>query len=259
MNAIADPLAGSPWSRPQTVAGFTTSPPNASLLRFAQDELRRAHGRRALDLGCGAGRNAFPLAAQGWNVLGVDLSLPMLQAATERARRDHVERFSVLLAPMERLPVRTASCDLIIAHGIWNLARSGAQFRGAIREAARVAAPGAALFLFTFSRNTLPPETQPVQDESFVFTEFSGEPQCFVTETQLLSELSSAGFIPDPAVPLRELNRPASGAFRGGGPVIYEGAFRATSSKGTSQSRHDDENALTPARGSHSVSPPPQG
>jgi SAM-dependent methyltransferase len=225
-SAIADPLAGSAWSRPETVAGFTASPPNASLLRFAQDELQRAKGRRALDLGCGAGRNAFPLAAQGWNVLGVDLSLPMLQAASERARRNHVGGFKVLLGAMERLPVRTASCDLIIAHGIWNLARSGAEFRGAIREAARVAASAAALFVFTFSRNTFPPETQPVPGESFVFTQFSGEPQCFLTESQLVSELSSVGFISHPAGALRELNRPAPGVLRGGAPVIYEGAFR---------------------------------
>jgi cyclopropane fatty-acyl-phospholipid synthase-like methyltransferase len=69
---IADPLAGSAWSRPETVAGFTASPPNASLLRFAQDELRRAKGRRALDLGCGGGRNALQLVSElssvGFNV-----------------------------------------------------------------------------------------------------------------------------------------------------------------------------------------------
>ena len=221
-----DPLAGSAWSRPETVAGFTTSPPNATLLRFAQDQLPRARSRRALDLGCGAGRNALPLAAQGWNVLGVDLSWPMLRAATERARQNRVDHFAGLLAPMERLPVRTASCDLIVAHGIWNLARTGAQFRAALAEAARVAAPAAALFVFTFSRNTFPPETAPVPGESFVFTQFSGEPQCFLTESQLLSELAAAGFTADPAATLRELNRPAPGTLRGGAPVIYEGVFR---------------------------------
>jgi SAM-dependent methyltransferase len=227
MTTIPDPLAGSPWSRPETVAGFTASPPNASLLRFAQDELPRASARRTLDLGCGAGRNALPLAAQGWNVVGVDLSLPMLQAAIERARQHHVDNFTGLLAPADRLPIRTASCDLIVAHGIWNLARSGVEFRAAIAEAARVAAPGAALFVFTFSRNTFPPEIEPAPGESFVFTQFSGDPQCFLTESQLLAELSAAGFAADPALPLRELNRPAPGTLRGGAPVIFEGAFRS--------------------------------
>jgi hypothetical protein len=127
---------------------------------------------------------------------------------------------------MDSLPIRDRSCDLVIAHGIWNLAPSSAVFRRAVREAARVAAAGAALFVFTFSRNTLPPHVLPVPGEPFVFTEFSGEPQCFVTADQLLSELASAGFEPHPAVPRRELNRPECGELRCGAPVIYEAAFR---------------------------------
>jgi ubiquinone/menaquinone biosynthesis C-methylase UbiE len=63
---------------------------------------------------------------------------------------------------MERIPVRDRSFDLVIAHGIWNLARSAAQFRRALDEAARVAKPGAGLFVFRFSRNTLPTQTAPV-------------------------------------------------------------------------------------------------
>ncbi len=59
-------------------------------------------------------------------------------------------------APMEHLPVPDRAFDLVVAHGIWNLARSGPQFRLAVAEAARAARPGAGLFVFTFSRNALP-------------------------------------------------------------------------------------------------------
>ena len=63
--------------------------------------------------------------------------------------------------------------------------------------------------------------------ESFVFTQFSGEPQCFLSAEQLLAELADAGFTPDPGVPLTEYNRRPYGALRAGGPpVIYECAFR---------------------------------
>jgi hypothetical protein len=96
-----------------------------------------------------------------------------------------------------------------------------------VREAARLSRPRAALFVFTFSRNTLPPDTMPVPGEAFIFTQFSGEPQCFLTRTQLLEELDAAGFTPDPAVPLTEHNLPRPGQIlRGGGPVIFEAAFR---------------------------------
>ena len=226
-----DPLAGSQWSSPGTVAGFARSAPNAVLKSFAEDELQRSTVARVLDIGCGAGRNALPLARLGWRVVGTDLSWPMLAAAANRARDEHVDnRFRGILAPMERLPVRDRSVDLIIAHGIWNLARSAAQFRAAVDEAARVARPGAGLFVFTFSRHTLPAETPPVAGESFVFTQFSGEPQCFLTEAQLDAELARAGFVRDSAVPFHEYNLPKPGMLSTGrAPVIYEAAFRRVS------------------------------
>lgn len=223
-----DPLAGSQWSAPGTVAGFATSAPNAVLMKFAEEELRRSGSARALDLGCGAGRNAVPLARLGWKVFGIDLSWPMLCAAATRTREDRLDdRLHLALAPMENVPARDRGFDLVIAHGIWNLARSAVQFQRALREAARVAKPGAGLFVFTFSRNTLPAQTECVMGEPFVFTQFSGEPQCFLTEAQLVAELGGVGFAPDPAVPFREYNRPQPGALANGTmPVIYEAAFR---------------------------------
>jgi SAM-dependent methyltransferase len=223
-----DPLAGTNWSAPDTVRGFAASPPNAVLMRFAADQLGRSHTRRALDLGCGAGRNAIPLAIAGWSVLGVDLSWPMLAAAAARGAEEGVaERVVWTLAPMERIPAADRTFDLIIAHGIWNLAPSTAVFRQAAAEAARVARPGAALFVFTFSRNTFPLDVEPVPGEPFVFTEFSGRPQCFLTEDQLVEEMGRVGFEPDPGVPTTEYNRKPEAAPRlGGPPVILEAAFR---------------------------------
>jgi len=225
---VKDPLAGSSWSAPGTVAGFARSSPNNVLMGFAEKELRRLGAGRALDLGCGAGRNAVPLARQGWEVVGTDLSWPMLCAAAERARAEGVaDRMGLLLAPMDQIPAADSAFDLVIAHGIVNLARSTAEFRRALAELARVARPAAGLFVFTFSRNTIPAEAKPVADEEFVFTEFSGHPQCFLTDTQLVSEMGDAGFAPDPALPLTEYNRPPLGTpCTGTMPVIYEAAFR---------------------------------
>ena len=128
---------------------------------------------------------------------------------------------------MQTLPVRDRCIDLIVAHGIWNLARSDREFRLAIAEAARVARRGAALFVFTFARHTLPPDAAPVAGQALTFTQFSGHPQVFVTGKQLYGELGAAGFEADPDLQLRELNLPPPGRVRvGGAPAIYEAGFR---------------------------------
>jgi ubiquinone/menaquinone biosynthesis C-methylase UbiE len=184
-----------------------------------------------LDIGCGAGRNALPLARTGWRVVGADLSSAMLTAAAGRVKAEpRSNRMDLVLASMESLPFAASTFDFIVAHGIWNLARSGEQFRAAAREASRVARLGAPLFVFTFSRRTLSVDARPVPGESFVFTQFSGQPQCFMTAEQLITELLAAGFAPDRSHQLRELNRP-HGEFRtSGAPVIYEGVFRRAQS-----------------------------
>jgi len=223
-----DPLAGSNWSAPGTVSAFAGSVPNAVLMRFAAMEAERVGAARALDLGCGAGRNAVPLAASGWHVLGLDLSLPMLVAAAARGADAGLgDHLAWALAPMDRIPVADRSVDLIIAHGIWNLASSTELFRRAVDEAARVARPGAGLFVFTFSRNTLPVDIPPVDGQPFVYTQFAGAPQCFLTDDQLVREMARVDFHPDPAVPMTEYNRrPAAVVEVAGPPVIYEAAFR---------------------------------
>lgn len=221
-----DPLAGSNWSAPGTVSGFARSAPNPVLMRFAEREAVRSPTKRAVDLGCGAGRNAVPLAASGWRVLGLDLSWPMLAAASARgAEAGLLDRLAWALAPMDRIPVADRSVDLVVAHGIWNLAPSAEVFRRAVDEAARVARPGAGLFVFTFSRNTLPADLAPVEGQPFVFTRFSGTPQCFLTDHELVREMARVGFTPDPAVPITEYNRRPAPAIAGP-PVIYEAAFR---------------------------------
>ena len=196
------------WEEAGVVRGFSTAAANEVLLAFVRQELARRPGLRVLDLGCGAARNAAPMAAEGATVIGTDLAWPMLEAGRRRAEGAGVgSRVAFVRAPMDHLPLRNASVDLAVAHGIWNLARSSAEFRRAIAEAARVARPGAGLF---------------------VFTQFAGEPQCFLTEEELTGELLLAGFDKDSPGPLTEYNRPVPGrTLTHSGPVIYEGMFRA--------------------------------
>jgi ubiquinone/menaquinone biosynthesis C-methylase UbiE len=152
----------------------------------------------------------------------------MLDAARERAAKQGVaDRCVFLEGTMEQLPVPAASFDLVVAQGVWNLARSDLQLVAALAEAARVARTGAGLFVFTFSRNTLAKDLCPLPGQRQIYDQFSGTPQAFVTEVELDRLLASAGFHREVTGPLTEYNRkeppPAGTAARA--PVIWEGTW----------------------------------
>ena len=58
--------------------------------RFYLDEARRSGGP-VLELGCGSGRLTVPIAQSGIEIIGADLSAPMLEAARAKARAAGVE------------------------------------------------------------------------------------------------------------------------------------------------------------------------
>lgn len=217
------------WSDASVVAGFASGAPNPALMQLASREIARRRRLRVLDIGCGAGRNAIPLAMLGADVVGIDRSRDMLDAARSRlVASPSSGRVMWMLAAMDALPVMAGQFDLIVAHGVWNLARSSTEFGRSVADAARAARSGAALFVVTFSRHTLPAHAVPVAGEALVFTAFSGQPQCFLTETQLREELAVAGFAQEQGSRIREVNRPQLPALATGGPVLFEGVFRKT-------------------------------
>src|SRR5207302_424865 len=65
-------------------------------------------GARVLDLGCGLGRNLTALARQGFTPVGLDRS----RRAAGVVRGDGHE---VLVADLQRLPLRDASVDAVLA------------------------------------------------------------------------------------------------------------------------------------------------
>ncbi len=224
------------WNASHIVDSFRRKEPARGLMEFAATNL--AADSTILDIGCGAGRHTVPLAMLGHDVTGIDTASEMLAAARDYAGREQVSsRCTLLEGPMDELPVEDSGYDLIVSHGVWNLSRSEEEFRAAVREAARAARDGGALYLTTFSRNTLPPHAQPVAGTRYIFTDFNNEPQCFLTAEQLCEELAEAGFHrPDGSLP-EELNRPAwweSGPPASGGrlpisrpkrPVLYDGVW----------------------------------
>lgn len=79
--------------------------------------------KRVLDLGCGTGNHAVPLAQRGYTVVGVDRSSAMLRRAEERAsgatfangditRIDLGQKFDAVLMMFAVLGYQIANCDV---------------------------------------------------------------------------------------------------------------------------------------------------
>ncbi|UUO08888.1 class I SAM-dependent methyltransferase [Blastopirellula sp. J2-11] len=81
-----------------------------------QPQMRAAvgdvHGKRVLDLGCGTGRHALWLAAQGADVVAVDFSAGMLAEARKKSGAERVQFVALDLA--QPLPY-SAEFDLVVS------------------------------------------------------------------------------------------------------------------------------------------------
>ncbi|RKQ87653.1 pimeloyl-CoA biosynthesis protein BioC [Solirubrobacter pauli] len=104
--------------------------------RDAFFELVPPPGGGALEVGCGEGRVCRDLAARGWDVTGIDASLPLLEAARAADRGGRY-----LLADASALPFEDGEFDLVVAY---NSLMDMEDMPGAVREAERVLAPGGA-------------------------------------------------------------------------------------------------------------------
>ena len=103
-------------------------------------------GVRALDLATGTGDIAFALAARGADVVGLDVTLRMIELANAKRGQPSV-RF--LVGDMLALPFPSASFDVVTTgYGLRNVP----DLDGAIDEIGRVLAPGGQFLSLDFNR-----------------------------------------------------------------------------------------------------------
>ncbi len=81
-------------------------------------------GSRVADIGCGAGLDAMVAAKRCGPegvVIGVDFSASMVRAAAQAAKESGLSTVVFVAAGAEQLPLKTASLDVILVNGIFNL------------------------------------------------------------------------------------------------------------------------------------------
>ena len=102
-----------------------------------------------VELGCGTGRVTLPVARGGTQVIGVDLSAPMLTRARARVRRSRLSRrVHLVRADIRHLPFEPARFDLVIApYGVLQSLLQERDLAAALRAAHAVLRPGGRLVL----------------------------------------------------------------------------------------------------------------
>ena len=188
-------IAGQRWTDRQEEQDLVLRPVSERLMAVANPK----PGQRIVDIGCGCGDTTIDFAARvtpGGEVLGLDISEPMLARARERASRDLPVRF--VLADATVYEFEPARADLAASRfGVMffaDPARSFANLRKGLKPGARLAFacwreakqnPWMILPLREAKKHAPPlPETNPEDPGPFAFAD----------DTRVRRVLSAAGF-----------------------------------------------------------------
>lgn len=122
--------------------------PEARVEDAMRDAVGDAPVRTLLDLGAGAGRMLELFAPLAERAIGVDLSTAMLAVARGRMEETGLRNVQLRQGDIYALPIERNSVDLAIMHQVLHYLDDPAR---ALREAARVLAPGGRLLVVDFA------------------------------------------------------------------------------------------------------------
>jgi len=102
------------------------------------DAISPVEGKSVLEVACGTGRFTVMLAERGADIVGLDISGPMLQQGREKARAAGVDdRVEFMRGDAARLPFPDDHFDVVMAMRFFHLADTPASFLAELRRVSK--------------------------------------------------------------------------------------------------------------------------
>ena len=142
------------WNDSVQVNFFKNKLPCPHIRKFLS-KIKSPHSdRKALDLGCGGGRNTEMLVRFGFDTYGLDSSPAMVRTTRQRLSKFFLTselKKRIILGSMLNLPYPNSRFNVIVSTGVYHQARSEKEYAEAIKESSRVLKKGGwiALNIFT--------------------------------------------------------------------------------------------------------------
>jgi len=104
---------GKMWDETYLLSELPAEEETIEEVEFLWDKLQLKTGSVVLDLCCGQGRHALPLAERGCMVIGLDSSRFLLDEALKEVKRRQLIRMKLIEADMRAIPLQNV-CDAVI-------------------------------------------------------------------------------------------------------------------------------------------------
>ncbi|MFY9493534.1 MAG: class I SAM-dependent methyltransferase [Minisyncoccia bacterium] len=207
------------WNNPKVVKEFY----NAEASPYWRDflcGLKEPFSYRALDLGCGGGRNTELLVKKGFDTWACDFYELMLKATRRRIgilMGASEARKRIIKASMLNLPFENGCFDIVIANGIYHNTNSIDEFTRAVKETSRILKKGGFLCLNVFYRGIIAPELKEIKSSKHTFITPGGLHLTLIGKREVLRILTDFNIMPQGkiAVYKREVSTGVRSVLRG--------------------------------------------
>ena len=155
------------------VENYHVKPPSSYIIDMVETylpQLARSAQLRALDAGCGGGRNSAVFLTAGFDAHAFDFHEDMVAATQVVYAHSGQDTAKVTQQEMSNLKYPDENFDVVLSNGVIHNAISSEHFEATARELSRIIKPGGHLILAVFTAGFISEELQKTDDPTVFIT-----------------------------------------------------------------------------------------